>query len=404
MSRTPEPEIVDAYLGVNKYEWLPPGKTPEWVAENLVSELGAADGYSAGETREILLDAMEWALDTGEIGFGEPQFVYSFDLSGFERGAFTAVRYSLKCAVSGDWVTAASSDAEALELARKAAVEEWTAPETREPTDFTVSFEVASGGNPREPEHSWVNDNADRLIALALACKTASEAAEKETQDKPELDSSALEDEILDLLRAIPEDDPRFATIKRIIWESEHEYSVHFATGDYVFFRGEDTYREGVVVSADMDDIVVDWESGERETIEYEKLHKKAWQGSWKGFDWRGSEAQMNHDVKLTMSITDYDPETNRDINPRTVEISAHLYEVADYDDYGFEWRLRDVCATLDGTAISLEALHEHTQDTLWPNPRGYLIKQLNLDGEHALTTGLVQRRTQRLEIKEVTS
>lgn len=70
--------------------------------------------------------------------------VYSFDLSDFEAGEFTATRFPPNAAVSGDWVCVARDDAHALELARKAASEEWSAPDTREHDDFTVEF-VAGG-------------------------------------------------------------------------------------------------------------------------------------------------------------------------------------------------------------------------------------------------------------------
>lgn len=66
--------------------------------------------------------------------------LYSFDLSNFERGRFTATRYPDNCAVSGDWVVRAESDEHALRLARLASCEEWAAPDTREHDDFDVIF------------------------------------------------------------------------------------------------------------------------------------------------------------------------------------------------------------------------------------------------------------------------
>lgn len=67
-------------------------------------------------------------------------YVYSFDLSNFEAGEFTATRYPENVAVSGDFVCVASNDAQALELAHGAAEAEWCAPETRDHDDFTVEF------------------------------------------------------------------------------------------------------------------------------------------------------------------------------------------------------------------------------------------------------------------------
>jgi len=67
-------------------------------------------------------------------------FLYSFDLSDFEDGHFLATRYPANCAVSGDWVCLASSNEDALKRAKKAAYEEWCAPDNRECSDFEVEF------------------------------------------------------------------------------------------------------------------------------------------------------------------------------------------------------------------------------------------------------------------------
>lgn len=66
--------------------------------------------------------------------------IYSFDLSRYEAGQLTATRYPDTCAVSGDWVCTADSDALALALAHAAAETEWAAPETRHFADFDVEF------------------------------------------------------------------------------------------------------------------------------------------------------------------------------------------------------------------------------------------------------------------------
>ena len=87
------------------------------------------------ETPELYLSAKLLK----KLGLSVPA-VYSFNLQNFEDGQFTATRFGPNYAVSGDWVCRANSDAEALELAREAAVDEWAAPDTREPTDFNVEF------------------------------------------------------------------------------------------------------------------------------------------------------------------------------------------------------------------------------------------------------------------------
>ena len=66
--------------------------------------------------------------------------IYSFDLSNFEDGQFTVTRYPDNVAVGGEFVIRASSDKKALALAKKAAFEEWAAPDTRDPLDFEVEF------------------------------------------------------------------------------------------------------------------------------------------------------------------------------------------------------------------------------------------------------------------------
>lgn len=110
--------------------------------------------------------------------------LYSFDLSNFEAGKFTATRYPERCAVSGDWVCVADSDARALELAHTAAHEEWAAPDTREVDDFTVDFsdatsqeESASARDPKIVQAlSLVSGHADRALAALLAYVYASDA------------------------------------------------------------------------------------------------------------------------------------------------------------------------------------------------------------------------------------
>jgi hypothetical protein len=66
--------------------------------------------------------------------------IYSFDLSNWESGDFTATRFSDNAAVGGDWVCQAGDDGDAIKQAKLAAWEDWTAPEDREWNDFTVEF------------------------------------------------------------------------------------------------------------------------------------------------------------------------------------------------------------------------------------------------------------------------
>ena len=70
-------------------------------------------------------------------------YVYSFNFVDFEDGTITATRYPVGAAVGGDWVCVADDDAGAEKLARVAAVEEWAAPESREPHDLRIEFVVA---------------------------------------------------------------------------------------------------------------------------------------------------------------------------------------------------------------------------------------------------------------------
>lgn len=79
-----------------------------------------------------------------QVGEVVEECLYSFDLSNFEDGRFTATRYPTTCAVGGDWVCVASSDAEALALARSASETEWAEPDTRRHDDFEVEFVDAS--------------------------------------------------------------------------------------------------------------------------------------------------------------------------------------------------------------------------------------------------------------------
>jgi hypothetical protein len=68
------------------------------------------------------------------------QLIYSFDLSNWESGDFTATRFSDNVAVGGDWVCCADDDGDALKQAQLAASEDWNAPDDREWNDFTVQF------------------------------------------------------------------------------------------------------------------------------------------------------------------------------------------------------------------------------------------------------------------------
>jgi len=77
--------------------------------------------------------------------------LYSFNLSNFEDGNFTATRYPANCAASGDWVCLAESDEDAVAQALQAASEEWAAPESRHYADFDVEFR--SVGHDERAEH-----------------------------------------------------------------------------------------------------------------------------------------------------------------------------------------------------------------------------------------------------------
>ena len=67
--------------------------------------------------------------------------IYSFDLSDYEAGQFTATRYPDSYGVGGDWVCVADSDDDAIALAKQASYDEWAAPDTRAHDDFSVEFE-----------------------------------------------------------------------------------------------------------------------------------------------------------------------------------------------------------------------------------------------------------------------
>lgn len=67
-------------------------------------------------------------------------YLYSFDLSRWEKGCFYAYRHPANRAVSGDWVCLAKNDAEAFQKAKKAAYHEWYMPETRHHLSFEVEF------------------------------------------------------------------------------------------------------------------------------------------------------------------------------------------------------------------------------------------------------------------------
>lgn len=75
-------------------------------------------------------------------------YYYRFDLDDFEQGRFTATRFSQLLFAhpgGGGWVCVASNDTQALQLARRAAVEEWPPSTSRGPLDFIVSFVDAPG-------------------------------------------------------------------------------------------------------------------------------------------------------------------------------------------------------------------------------------------------------------------
>lgn len=69
-------------------------------------------------------------------------YYYRFELADFEQGRFTATRFPrvLFQHPEGDWVCVASNDTEALELAGRAAVQEWPSTTARGPLDFIVKF------------------------------------------------------------------------------------------------------------------------------------------------------------------------------------------------------------------------------------------------------------------------
>lgn len=67
---------------------------------------------------------------------------YRFEFDDFELGRFTATRFSQLPleGPEGDWMCVAITDTQALELARRAAVELWPSATTRGPLDFMVKF------------------------------------------------------------------------------------------------------------------------------------------------------------------------------------------------------------------------------------------------------------------------
>jgi hypothetical protein len=76
-------------------------------------------------------------------------YSYVFDLRDFERGVFTAARFAfLSSRPYGTWLCVARDDAQALVLARQAALSEWARPRTRQPEHFTVKFADAAADVP----------------------------------------------------------------------------------------------------------------------------------------------------------------------------------------------------------------------------------------------------------------
>jgi hypothetical protein len=67
--------------------------------------------------------------------------VYLFDLRQFELGVFTATRCRhLSVRPHGEWACIARDHEQALQLAQRAALDEWARPATRNPESFTVRF------------------------------------------------------------------------------------------------------------------------------------------------------------------------------------------------------------------------------------------------------------------------
>lgn len=69
-------------------------------------------------------------------------YYYAFEFLDFEAGRLAAVRLSDEQAapLRRDWGCVARDDRHALELATRAAAEEWPTPATRGRFDFIVSF------------------------------------------------------------------------------------------------------------------------------------------------------------------------------------------------------------------------------------------------------------------------
>lgn len=99
--------------------------------------------------------------------------IYSFSLSKFEEGALTATRHPDNRAVGGDWVCAAGNDAEAIMLAQKAALDEWAAPETRDPLAFEVEFFDAPTSRSGTP---WTEDQRAARGRGRMTLRMAAEA------------------------------------------------------------------------------------------------------------------------------------------------------------------------------------------------------------------------------------
>lgn len=105
-------------------------------------DVGLARDAEIGDAPELTAPAFSLAL-RGVV------YSYAFDLSDFERGAFTARRFAfLSTRPFGAWLCVARSDDQALALARQAARCEWARPWTRRPEQFTVRFLTHSDDMP----------------------------------------------------------------------------------------------------------------------------------------------------------------------------------------------------------------------------------------------------------------
>lgn len=74
---------------------------------------------------------------------GSHLYYYRFEFGDFELGHFSATRLShlmFARPLDGDWVCSAVDDQQALELARRAALDEWPKPGKRGQLDFVVNF------------------------------------------------------------------------------------------------------------------------------------------------------------------------------------------------------------------------------------------------------------------------